>query len=320
VVRRSGLCILAFAAVALVARGWGEVTPERVKEIEARIGYLANPDAHARRGSLRALIETGPEALPFLHKAIDERRESEIKLLCKAAVVGISLKQKTPARPAQVSKPDGSHVTIQVTDARLSDILWQLTEQSGNAPVLAWPDGPEKPLTFEVTDLPYWRALEKLCDLTGLALEWDNDSPIRGLGLLKSQHEKPPAVCSGPVAVRLEGVGIRRAFRPDSEESSLTLTFDLLWEDRLPVESASVVIGSLLTKDGRRLTSGAKPKLHMHEFGGPKSGGGFELTVDKFPGDVEGIAVLSGTVTLKMPEETGGPRSYEFVLTDLPIR
>ena len=100
----------------------------------------------------------------------------------------------------------------------------------------------------------------------------------------------------------------------------LYLRFRCMWEDRVRVESAEVVLTRITTADGRRV---AVPKKTLKVYGlydrSTRNVGGVAPEIAPFPANVKGIAEITGVLRLRIPAQHGGPREYPFKLTDVPM-
>lgn len=301
----------ALAALALSA----EPPPEKVKQIEYGVAHVNDRASNSLAMHLRRLIGHGPDAIPFIRKALAESADSEQKLLLKIALMRI-LGKGGPA-PAGKLNPDGTRVTVQLKQASLADVLWQLAEQSGNTPMTVPSSWVARPLDFDVKDCPYWEAVARLGRLTGFGVGRDelHDSGA-GAGLSEPIAPDAPVAVAGPGMIRLESVYITRAFRPRSGGGGLIMQFAFLYEDRLPVRAASVRVRTMRMTGGRDVATGGKPSRTWDFRQGIM---GFSLDLDNVPLEADAIAELSGDVTLTF-EGDPDTQVYEFTFTDLPLR
>lgn len=131
---------------------------------------------------------------------------------------------------------EASHVTLDLHDRPLTEAARQLAEQSGNSLLKPSKNTPDVPVTLQVTDMPYWQAVDELCRAVGMIRGW---AYLRRAGKLEA-----PVAYRGPVVVYVEELKSEIVFRrerpPDAPEalrplSQLYYRLEYQIEERLPL-------------------------------------------------------------------------------------
>jgi len=207
-------------------------------------------------------------------------------------------------------------VTLKLKNAELDEIIQALADQSGNRP-LPMPTAWEmKPLTIEVTDMPYWQALDKVCAEAGLM--YIPDYQAGGLRLTPNEDGIDVSAYAGPFVVKLDSATKRKYFRPQNrrfQTDGLSYSLIWFWEDRLtPIES-TVTMANAAAPGGEALELapmvGRGVVMGGFMMGGGRRGGrgrtmavgNMNVNITEVPKDLEKVGEISGVAKLTMGED-----------------
>jgi hypothetical protein len=210
--------LLPFGVVAL-AQGAAPATQSK-PTVEQLIEKLASRDFHAREAASKELGALGIAALPALQKA-RANPDPEVRRRLEELI--------PPLERALVLMP--KRVTLHMTNKPIQDVLNEITKQTGyklatwgggavqvfmmpgvNGAAVPAPPRAEKGktvFTFHFDNLPFWEALDKVCDAAGLILPqgyWGDDQ----LHLQPSDSYVPFSCYSGPFKVVATGFNYYR--------------------------------------------------------------------------------------------------------------
>jgi len=197
---------------------------------------------------------------------------------------------------------DTSRITLEVTNASVPDVVKAFAEQSGNPPFSISKKCQALKVILSVKDMPYWQALEKLCNATGL--EWSGRTS-RGTMLLRPALGGHKILGhAGPVVLDIWHIRRRRAFLPfgisKPMRNYLMYTVRYYWEDRLPVVASETWGTKIETVEGRDLiddyaTKGPRRFGYSYGHRGPPKGpGGFSVYVYRPSAGAKKLAAIEG--------------------------
>jgi hypothetical protein len=189
--------------LSLVSLAWGDASARKGTSgpsVEQLIEQLSSKDYQVREKACKAIAGLGKEALPALIKA-RANRDPEVRRRLDEVI--------PPLERAVALSP--RLVTLHMTNKPVGDVINELNKQTGYK-ILTWPD--QQPNVTPVKDkvvysfhfdkLPFWLAMDKICDATGMTLQqnywgWGGgDDALR----LYRQDVYVPFVCySGPFKV-----------------------------------------------------------------------------------------------------------------------
>jgi hypothetical protein len=177
---RQFVCLTLLLGLSGAPWAWGDAPAKPAgPSADQLLQQLGSRDPKAREAASKALAELGPEALPALQKAklradpeLRRRLEELIPVLERAGIL-------TPKR-----------VTLHMTNKPMSAVCAELAKQTGYKIEFMnwgwmwgmWGNVPDKALyTFHLEKLPFWEALDKICDSTGMILQqnWWGDDTMR---------------------------------------------------------------------------------------------------------------------------------------------
>ena len=226
-----------------------ELTPDQQQRARECIALFSVREFNVRQQAVEKLVRLGPDVLPLIRKTLAESDDNEVKLRCEMVIKGI--------RETYIVGPDdrpialgASRHTLDFKDVPLEKVLEALARSSGNSspevrggdPVL------KKPVTLKVTDAPYWQVIDEVRKAAGLV--WTYDYRTRGFLLQPGTLGDEVSVLAGPAVVKPWALSQSISLLNGTGTNSLSITWLCLWEDRLPVVYAQLVIGKMTAADG----------------------------------------------------------------------
>ncbi|HUV39932.1 MAG TPA: hypothetical protein VMY39_09980, partial [Planctomycetota bacterium] len=308
----SVLVFIVAASAAVPARA--ELTPDETQKARALVVKLSDRRFEVRQQAVEQLVAMGPGVVPLIQERLEKTGNAEVKLRCEMVLKGLAGKHGPAAAAVLAMRKfgtDASRVTLNETDAPLEEVLRAFAGQTGNRMLTPHRQLADRTVTFRVNDLPYWRALDALCESVGMT--YDTSDPAQSLVLRKAAGERDLVAYTGPVVVKVtrvhRSVSTTRNFRvkdADRTSRSLTLSVFFMVEDRLPLAESKVTF--------TKVTSPAEPDVKLglpaggtqsYGYGtGPHIGGGYiNLTGDAAA--VTGPLHIEGAVELELVNATG---------------
>jgi hypothetical protein len=158
-------CLAAVAGLVLTPWLWGnDAAPPAGKpkkeDIEKTIQALGAESFKVRATAAKALERFGPEVLPFLKEAFRKSDDPEVRRRIEDMLPGME--------HAAALSP--TRINLSFKDRPVKDVLAELSKQSGYKFDLS-PQGDQrekKLVTLEVKDAPFWRALDRVCEVCGV--------------------------------------------------------------------------------------------------------------------------------------------------------
>ncbi len=259
--------VLAFASASTFAT----LTPGQKMAAEALVKQFTAPEFAARQQAVDRLVEMGVDVAPVVKDALAKTLDNEVKLRCEMVLKALRKKFGAEAVDGKTAtdaiKYDASRVTLNVRDAPLSEVLSELAEKSGNAPVDAGMFK-DRTVTVSVKDVPYWQAMDLVCKPAGAFCDrrWHQN---KGFVLLAESAKDAPEACAyaGPAVVSVNQVErtktVRQLLRfrtsqypypqPDWTERYIRVGMDYAVEERLRVLGGRVGFRKATTRDGTDL-------------------------------------------------------------------
>jgi hypothetical protein len=288
---------------------------------QALIQDFTSKEFAARQQAVDKLIALGPDVLPVIQKTLAQTQDAEVKLRCQMVLKGVADKYGVtvtgpkPAAPAlAVPKPlgkltaDASKITLDVRDGTLGEVLKDFARQSGNTPLNLPNDLAEKNVTLNVKDMPYWQALDKLCEAVGAFYQVNFLGGTGGLALSPLANYKDLGAFTGPVSVKIVNAANSLTFRPlgvgKPRMGSLQYEFAFFWEDRMPVVFSEGFVTKATLPDGREFFQPGWPNAVLTSRtvaavpGRNAPSGNLSFQTANFPGRVDKLASLEGIVRL----------------------
>lgn len=156
-VTTAGATLLLLATGALTAPPDPAVDPAKVT---ALVALLGSPDYRAREQAGRDLLALGDRGLPSLKAALPTLTDPEANR--RLQVIVAQLDAERLRRPRRV--------TLKVQNQKPKDILAEIAKQSGYTIRCDGGNEPNVRLSFDFADLPFWEALDRVCDAAGLVI------------------------------------------------------------------------------------------------------------------------------------------------------
>ena len=157
---------------------------------EKLVEQLGHPAFPVRERATKALRERGPEALPALRKAM-ESKDEEVRKRAESLIPGLEIEEALMPR----------RVTLKSTDATLTAILGDIEKQT-KMKVTATGTSPKA--TIDVSDVPFWDALDQLGKATGRAPAMQGH-PV-SMHLVPNPRRSPFVNVRGPFRLELTWV------------------------------------------------------------------------------------------------------------------
>ncbi|KPJ52769.1 MAG: hypothetical protein AMS16_05945 [Planctomycetes bacterium DG_58] len=236
-----------------------------------------------------------------------------------ALLVGGMISAEPTPQELRSIKP--SRITINATDAPLSNVLRAFAEQSGNRPIAVPRDWGDRTVSLKLRDVPYWEALDRLCRQIGCVYEpLPQDGERSGLTLTRVKKVPPSLAYVGPAVFHSVNMWKYRMFVPFRDKGStqsLACLFAYFWEDRLTVIGTTVVWKSATTPEGGEVklgyTAPAFPFRQVFRDGTVCPRVGVYMQSWQFPADDSMLGTIEGTLLLSV----GWGEDKEISLTDV---
>jgi hypothetical protein len=238
------------------------VPPADAAAATALVGQLSSPDYRAREKAGRALVELGDRGLPALRAALKTAADPEAQRRLEVLVRRVNSERL--GRPRLV--------TLRLKDKTAKEAVAELARQAGYT--LNFQANPEKArYSFDLVGVPFWEALDKVCDAAGLTAYAQNDD---GAISLSSNDAVNPYTCySGPFKLvatnintgrNLQIGGLQRAFPLPRQPEYLGISFSLFSEPKAPIVGIGQPLVLAATDDtGTSLLSSPEPDPNQRE-------------------------------------------------------
>jgi hypothetical protein len=160
--------------------------------------------------------------------------------------------------PAEKFGIDASRVTVNLAGVDLEDVLNALSDQSSN-PLIVMPEKWEaRVVSFQATDMPYWQALDKLCEQEKLTYTTDMRDGACKLYVLDPENKAAADISAyaGPVVVKIESATLVKRYRQSAQRfqtDGLTCMFTYRIEPRLKPLNLDAEITKVVDEQGREL-------------------------------------------------------------------
>jgi hypothetical protein len=215
-----------------------ENKPKEKLRIEDLLATLADGTIQAGNEAAAAILDLGPEALPLLRQA---RSSANLESCRRIDELIGQLQRKRLLEPKTV--------TLHLTNRPVGEVLRSLSDQTGFkiAPLDRGfgtaPSGKEAVYTFHFDKLPFWEAVDKVCESSGMILQqnyWGDDF----LRLHAADSYVPFNSYSGPFKVMATGFNYYRANSLSDLSSgtarrslneNLSVNLSIAVEPRLPI-------------------------------------------------------------------------------------
>jgi len=294
--------------ISLVVLGWlvagvgrGELTPEQLKEAQELIRKLGDTNYAVREDATKKLLAMGMGVMEVLKQVQEETEDAEVQARCRLVMM-------TLIEQAELAPLEPLRVTVDMKDVSLAEVLKELARQSGNREIDAAGLGDRK-VTLQVKDVPYWQAVDKLCENAGLMCGPKQDAARLDITLMeKPEGAQDIGALAGPAMIKISSV--RRTINRQAtlrgkpmrmDNYSLMIDFMVCMEDRLPLLGATLDLNSLRAANGMEQTNaqGAVARAAFRMMRG-RSGSYWPTSVgfQEALGGMEGTATMEGTLEL----------------------
>lgn len=227
-------------SMGMTPSAWGNGTrgvPAPAPSMERLIEQLGAEEYTARDAADKALLALGSKALPALRKA---KAHEDPEVRRRVGELLLTLERADLLAPKRV--------TLRLTNRPLRQAVTELAKQTGYK-VELWPDAASNgereklPYSFQLDDVPFWTALDKVCAAGSLVLqEGYGDDHLR----LHYQESRVPFIHHhGPFRMVAQGFHYSRSINfgvlpKDSPELGqrseyLSFSFSVSVEPRLPL-------------------------------------------------------------------------------------
>ena len=200
-------------------------------EIKTLVAQLSAPDFRAREKAGKDLAALGDKSLKALHAALAEVDDPEAARRLEVLIQKIETGRLVNARKVTA--------TFQGTPGKAA--LEELAKQSGYR-LLTNGVGDAGKVTLTLTDVPFWEALDKVCDAAGVTANLqDEDGTI---GVYSGESANPFATYSGPFklvatninsnkSLQLSGISRHQPLQRQAE--NLYLNLQVMSEPKAPL-------------------------------------------------------------------------------------
>jgi len=228
-----------------------ELTPEQEKTARECIALFTVREFNVRQGAVERLVRLGPDVVPMIKKALAETADNEVKLRCEMALKGIRRAYIVGLDDQRISLEAGRH-SFDFKGTLLPKLAEALSKASGNRPLrLKGAALQTSVVTLKVHDLPYWRVVDRIRKAAQLRYVYDYRT--RGFTLQAGQVGDESTAYVGPAMVKVYYLARTMTLLNGVNTRSLSITSMCMWEDRLPVTCARMVITNATSSDGVKL-------------------------------------------------------------------
>jgi hypothetical protein len=226
-------------------------TPAELKEkVKGLVDQLADKDAGKQDEAALALIQLGPDALPYLPKANAKLSASQKTAL---AVVRKKL------RDEQIQRDLAPKLVTIDAEMTLSQALAELEKQTG-IKVEDRRESDDPKMKLKLDKVTFWQALDAIAKESDARIDYYRGS--KGLGLEKRPegYVNPPVVYDGIFRATVRRVTAVRLL--ESDNSNYVADIEVAWEPRFRPFRLDLVPDEFVIKDdkGRKVAPPANPR------------------------------------------------------------
>jgi len=233
--------LAALLGIALVGYAWADASAKKPTgpTVEQFIEQLASKDFQVREQASKALSALGKESLPALQKG-RSHPDPEVRRRLDELI--------PPLERAVTLSP--KRITLHMTNKPVHDILNELGKQTGYK-ILTWPEAQPNGVkdkvvyTIHFDKLPFWQALDKVCEATGMTLQqgyWGDDA----MRVYRQEAYVPFGCYNGPFKITATGFNYGRnnnfgqlpknpGQQPQQGNEYLNVSLQITTEPRLPI-------------------------------------------------------------------------------------
>jgi hypothetical protein len=235
----------------LAASSHAALSPEQAARANLLVGRFTARDFASRQSAVHELVRMGPDVIPLVRKTLEATADNEVKLRCEMVLKGI--RETYIVGPGDtLINLDASRHTLAVKDQPVGQVLADLARASGNAPIMLKGTGIEKrPVTVSFKDLRYWEAVDRIAAAAKLGYSYDYNT--RGICLYSASVAPAPQCFTGPAVVKVYTLTRSVTVINGANRRGVSLHFLCLYEERLPVLHAALVVTKITGGDGTAL-------------------------------------------------------------------
>ncbi len=253
----SVLAVVAATGAAQPSQLWGVPIPPITAQpadaalLKSLVADLASPDFRTRERAGQTLAAYGDRVLTQLRDALKSVEDPEARRRLEVIVQKIATERLTTAR----------RVTLRVKDRSAKDIAAELSRQSGYA--IQYHGNDKQRYSFNLTDVPFWEGLDRLCDAAGLNAYVQNDDGT--ISLSQNDTVNPFVAYSGPFRIvatninsgrNLQLSNVQRVAPIARQPEYLGLSFGIYSEPKAPIIGVGQTFVTKATDDtGNSLVS-----------------------------------------------------------------
>ncbi|HEV3084762.1 MAG TPA: HEAT repeat domain-containing protein [Gemmataceae bacterium] len=197
--------LTALLGIFLMGYAWADTAARKATAptVEQLIEQLASKDYQVREKASKALAGLGKESLAALQKA-RSHPDPEVRRRLDELIPPLERAVTLSPRP----------VTLHMTNKPVHEILSELSKQTGYK-ILTWPEAPPNGAkdkvvyTIHFDKLPFWQALDKVCEATGMTLQqgyWGDDA----MRVYRQEAYVPFSCYNGPFKIIAIGFNYSR--------------------------------------------------------------------------------------------------------------
>ncbi len=276
------------------------------KQVRQLVRQLGSATLAQRQQAQQRLLELGPRVLPLLPDLQQVPPEVRTRLLF--------IQQELQRRQAQKAVA-ASRISLQGT-FRLSEILRQLEKQSGNR-VLDYRakfghQRPDPKLQVRWNGVPFWKAVDELCDLAGLSVYGYPEAPA--VALVGRAADEVPAsqrAVDYQKAFRLEGLQIAALRMLNLRRPArTTVKLQVAWEPRLSPLALEIPWASVQAQTDRgEVLRVNRPGVLVVELVPGLPSTEFVIPLEEVSREAKTLRFLRGQFHVLLP---GQRRKFEF--------
>ncbi len=224
--------------------------------------------AEERRAAEETLVELAGKTVSSTERVLQRLPEPSERMPPSVRSALVRVRRKIEQQLASASR-QSSRITLNVKDAPLAEVLRTISEQTGNGlrdnRENFGDEAPETLVTISIQDEPFWPAMDRLLDLTGMgiyAYGGEGELTLVARGETAS-NRVGAATYAGPLRFEPIRVVSTRGLR-DKQEESLDVDLEISWEPRLrPIAISQPLADLRVVADGGVPLSPRRPEQNL---------------------------------------------------------
>ena len=216
------------------------------QDVDRLVRRLGDEDVQKRLEAKEKLLGLGESARAAVRKAA-ESTDLEKRRLAREILQTLDL-----ARELRSWMGPATRITLSGR-MTLEDAVRRIERQSGQK--IAAESWPERSFDVDLRDVPYWQAIERLCEASGKRTLTPTPEGPRLIG---ERAARIPSVLSGPFRISADRTLETRDFRMSTMTEATTLMLDLSvsWERSIAPVRSFLALEKVVDDGGRDLTRG----------------------------------------------------------------